>query len=60
MLDLNEIRQLMADFMKDHPRGSLDSALFYAIKHVYKKGFEHGRASVLSEVQERERVSPES
>jgi hypothetical protein len=58
VLDLNEIRQIMASFMQDHPRGSLDSALFYAMKHVYKEGYEHGRVAVLSEVQERERISP--
>ena len=44
MLELNEIRHEMAKFMADHPRGSLDSALFYAVKLAYSRGVSDGLA----------------
>lgn len=42
-LDLNELRLGMAEYMAQHPRGSLDSAIFHAFKVAYAKGLEDGR-----------------
>lgn len=42
-MNLNEIRKEMARYMLDHPRASMDSALFHVVKLVYKKGFEDGK-----------------
>ena len=52
MLQLNDIRHEMAQFMAEHPRGSLDSALFYAVKLAYSRGFEDGSQSEVVELRE--------
>lgn len=43
MIELNDIRAEMAAYMAEHPRGSLDSALFYVCKMVYAAGYSHGK-----------------
>ncbi len=42
MLDLNTLRRQMAEYMLNHPRASLDSAILYVLKLVYEKGYEDG------------------
>lgn len=38
MIDLNTIRHEMAQYMLEHPRGSLDSAIFHVVKLAYNMG----------------------
>lgn len=56
MYTLDDIRHDMAEYMRQHARGSLDSALFYTVKIAYQRGYKDGLTaksdnSVVSEQQ---------